>query len=70
MQRGSTINLNSITMKKYIIKNINEFLYRVDNKFDYEYGKNLVFNHYIKNFDEQSILLIKEIYIKLKNEYY
>lgn len=40
--------------KQYVIKDIREFLGRIDKNETYSYGKNLSFKHNVNNFDESS----------------
>ena len=44
--------------KPYVVRNISEFLSRVDRRETYQYGKQLTLNHAPENFDEDSQRLI------------
>lgn len=54
--------------KKYVIKNIGEFLDHMDKKDNVKYGKNLEFIHTIKAFDESSQDVLA--FMKMKSDIY
>ena len=54
-----TLELKICGKKKYIIKNIKEFLDNIRNSNNFKYGKELEFNHNIKNFKDEDIDIIK-----------
>lgn len=53
------IGLKIGTGKDYIIKNIEHFLNAIDREETVQYGKNLVFKHYLEQFDQRSQKIIQ-----------
>lgn len=63
--------------KKYVLKNINDFLNRIEHNEYYEYGKNFGFVHTVSAFDDDTkelIQLLKKLndyhYKQISDEYY
>ena len=74
LQIGFKVGTDS---KKYVMKNINDFLRWVDNHENHDYGKNFGFVHSLDAFDEDSqklIELLKKLndthYKQFSNDYY
>lgn len=53
-EQGLEVSYRVGNKTKYVVKDIKDFLLMVSNKTSHSYGKNLVLNHDIENFDEES----------------
>lgn len=59
--RGSTLEFKVGNKKKYVLKNIYDFVYQIKNERTYRYGKNLSFKHTMDAFDENSQCIVSYI---------
>ena len=55
--------------RKYIVKDIIEFLNNIRESKDYKYGKELEFNHRIDNFNDKEIKILEYLLLQPNNRY-
>lgn len=65
--QNTTLSLKIGVSKAYVIKNITDFVEKINNNEVFQYGKGLSINHNINNFDNESKIIIDYLQSIVKN---
>lgn len=65
--QNTKLSLKIGTSKAYVIKNITDFVEKINNNEVFQYGKGLSINHNINNFDNESKIIIDYLQSIVKN---